>query len=58
MNTESTKRQGIKWVKITHIGRNQYTVAFGFQGSLKATRVMSGSKVWSQVASKNWLDDQ
>ena len=58
MSTEKTNRQGIKWVKITHTGRNQYTVAFGFNGNLKATRVMFGSKVWSQVASKNWLDDQ
>lgn len=55
---EVTKRQGCKWVKITHVGRNSYAVAFGFNGDIKAVRVIKGSKIWSQVASENWLNDQ
>jgi hypothetical protein len=59
MNTETkTKRNGIKWVKITHQARNVYVVAFGFKGEIKAFKVQSGSKIWAQIAAKNWLDDQ
>ena len=58
MTKEITKRQGCKWVKITHVGYNKYTVAFGFRGDIKAIKVNSGSKVWSKVASENWLNDQ
>lgn len=55
---ETTKRKGIKWVKITHKARNVYVVAFGFQGNFKAFRVNSGSKDWMQIAVQNWLNEQ
>lgn len=58
MTKETTKRQGCKWVKITHKARNAYVVAFGFRGQLQAVRVNSGSKTWAEVASTNWLNDQ
>lgn len=58
MGKETTKRQGCKWVKITHKARNVYVVAFGFKGNFEATRVNQGSKVWAEVAAKNWLADQ
>lgn len=55
---EVTKRQGFKWVKITHIDRNSYVVAFGFKGNFKATKVLKGTLIWSEVAAENWLKDQ
>lgn len=58
MIKDMTKRQGIKWVKISHEARNVYVVAFGFAGNIKAFKVQSGPKTWSEVAAKNWLDDQ
>jgi hypothetical protein len=58
MNNEQTKRQGIKWVKITHKARNVYVCAFGFRGEIKAFKIHQGSKNWMEVAVKNWLDDQ
>jgi hypothetical protein len=58
MGKEITKRQGIKWVKITHVSRNHYAVAFGWAGNLKAVRVHSGPKGWAHIAADNWLADQ
>ena len=55
---EVTKRQGIKWVKITHEARNVYVVAFGFKNDIKAFKVLKGSKMWAEIASQNWLNDQ
>lgn len=53
-----TTRKGLKWVKVTHRGRNEYVVAFGFRGTLKAERTQSGSKAWAQVSARNFLLDQ
>lgn len=58
MGNEITKRNGNKWVKITHRARNHYVVAFGFAGDFKAFKVLSGSKMWAGTAAQNWLLDQ
>lgn len=55
---DKTEREGMKWVKTTHSGRNLYVAAMGFRGSFAATRVLQGHKTWSEVAAKNWLSDQ
>ena len=55
---EVTKRNDVKWVKITHVGRNSYVVAFGFNGNFKAFKILKGTKAWSEVSSENWLNDK
>jgi hypothetical protein len=56
MTTETTTRRNGKWAKITRTGKS-YTVACGFDGTIKAARVTSGSKDYAEIAAENWLND-